>query len=172
LFNSIPYKVLIYILFLVISIQADLSLNSKAAENVDHFVLQQSSNPDGLENSKSTSQLYRLSEIHRHLPLTDGPCYNDLKKMDDEQMYSCNSKLVLDNFTAEQGLKAEFIDFEELSRTGKYQTSLQVSTPITLAFHGESTISYEEAQQNAAYRSLEFFKRILNNRALHFVQVT
>ncbi|KAE9536979.1 hypothetical protein AGLY_006786 [Aphis glycines] len=71
--------------------------------------------------------------------------------MEDEQMYSCNSKLSLDNFTAEQGLKAEFIDFEELSRTGKYQTSLQVFTPFTLAFHGESTISYEEAQQDAAY---------------------
>ncbi|CAH1714627.1 unnamed protein product [Aphis gossypii] len=154
------------------SIQADLSLNSKAAENVDDFVRQQSSNLSGLKNSKSTSQFYRLPEIHRHLPLTDGPCYNDLKQMDDEQMYSCNAKLVLDSFTAEQGLKAEFIDFEELSSTGKYQTSLQVSTPITVAFHGESTISYEEAQQDAAYRSLVFFKCILKNRALNGVQVT
>ncbi|XP_025206411.1 interferon-inducible double-stranded RNA-dependent protein kinase activator A homolog B-like [Melanaphis sacchari] len=136
------------------SIQADLSLNSKAAENVDDFVRQQSSNLSGLKNSKSTSQFYRLPEIHRHLPLTNGPCYNDLKKMDDEQLYSCDSKLILNSFTAEQGLKVSFIDFEELSSTGKYQTSLQVSTPITVAFHGESTISYEEAQQDAAYRSL------------------
>lgn len=166
------YKILIYILYFVISIQADLSLNSKAAENVDDFVRQQSSNLSGLKNSKSTSQFYRLPEIHRHLPLTDGICYNDLKKMDDEQMYSCNAKLVLDSFTAEQGLKAEFIDFEELSSTGKYQTSLQVSTPITVAFHGESTISYEEAQQDAAYRSLVFFKCILKNRALNSMPVT
>ncbi|XP_015368838.1 PREDICTED: interferon-inducible double-stranded RNA-dependent protein kinase activator A homolog isoform X2 [Diuraphis noxia] len=130
------------------SIQADLSLNSGAAENVDDFVRQESSNLSGLKNSKSTSQFYRLPEIHRHLPL------------------------ILDNFTAEQGLKVSFIDFEELSSSGKYQTSLQVSTPITVAFHGESTIGYEKAQQDAAYRSLVFFKCILNNSALNLVTVT
>ncbi|CAI6366754.1 unnamed protein product [Macrosiphum euphorbiae] len=154
------------------SIQADLSLNAGAAENVDDFVRQESSNLSGLKNSKSTSQFYRLPEIHRHLPITEGPCYNDIKKMDDEQLYSCNSKLILDSFTAEQGLIVSFIDFEELSSTGKYQTSLQISTPITVAFFGESTISYEEAQQDAAYRSLVFFNCILNNSALNLVTVT
>lgn len=89
-----------------------------------------------------------------------------------EQMYSCNSKQVLDSFTAEQGLIASFIDFEELSINDKYQTSLQVSTPITVAFHGESSISYEEAQKEAAYRSLVFFKCILSNRALKPLTIT
>lgn len=125
-----------------------------------------------MKNSKSTSQFYRLPEIHRHLPITEGPCYNDLKKMDDEQLYLCDSKLILCSFTAEQGLTVSFIDFEELSSTGKYQTSLQISTPITVAFYGESTISYEEAQQDAAYRSLIFFNCILNNSALNLVPVT
>jgi len=92
--------------------------------------------------------------------------------MNDEQLYSCDSRLILDNFTAEQGLKVSFIDFEELSSTGKYQTSLQVSTPITVAFYGESTVSYEKAQQDAAHRSLVFFKCILNNSALNLVTVT
>lgn len=92
--------------------------------------------------------------------------------MDDEQLYSCHSKLVLENFTVEQGLIVSFIDFEELSSAGKYQTSLQVSTPITVAFHGESSISYEEAQQDAAYRALVFFKCVLNNSALNLVRVT
>lgn len=86
--------------------------------------------------------------------------------MEEEQLYSCDSKQILENFTAEQGLIVSFIDFEELSNNGQYQTSLQVSTPITIAFHGESRISYEEAQQEAAYRSLVFFKCVLNNRAL------
>lgn len=86
--------------------------------------------------------------------------------MNDDQLYSCDKKLVLNNFTTEQGLVASFIDFEELSNSGKYHTSLQVSTPITVAFHGVSSISYEEAQQEAAYRSLVFFKCILCNSAL------
>ncbi|XP_060836252.1 interferon-inducible double-stranded RNA-dependent protein kinase activator A homolog isoform X3 [Rhopalosiphum padi] len=130
------------------SIQADLSVNSKAAENVDDFVRQQSSNLSGLKNSKSTSQFYRLPEIHRHLPLTE------------------------DNFTAEQGLNVSFIDFEELSSTGKYQTSLQVSTPITVAFHGESTISFEEAQQDAAYRSVTKFRTWLPGKNYFLVLVS
>lgn len=86
--------------------------------------------------------------------------------MEDVQLTVSDSKEILDNFTTEQGLVASFIDFEELSSSGKYQTSLQVSTPITVAFHGESCVSYEQAQQEAAYRSLVFFRCILNNSAL------
>lgn len=86
--------------------------------------------------------------------------------MTDEELYSCDSKQVLNSFTAEQVLVASYIDFEELSYSGKFQTSLQVSTPITVAFHGESSISYEEAQQEAAYRAIVFFKCVLNNKAL------
>lgn len=92
--------------------------------------------------------------------------------MKDDQLYLCDSKLVLDNFTTEQGLKVSFIDFEELSISGKYLTSLQVSTPITVAFHGESSISYEEAQHKAAFRSLQFFKSVLNNSALKSLTAT
>lgn len=125
-----------------------------------------------MKNSKSTSQFHRLPEIHRHLPLTEGPCYNSVKEMKEEQLYSCDSKRVLEDFTKEQGLIASFIDFEELSNNGKYQTSLQVSTPITIAFHGESSISYKEAQLDAAYKSLVFFKCVLNNRALKLSTVT
>ncbi|XP_025416287.1 RISC-loading complex subunit tarbp2-like [Sipha flava] len=148
------------------NIQSDLRNTSRTADNVDDFVRHESSNLSGLKNSKSSSQFHRLPEIHRHLPLTEGPYCNELKEMNDEQLYSCNTKQILDNFTVEQGLTASFIDFEELSNKGTYQTSLQVSTPITVAFHGESSISYEEAQLEAAYRSLIFFKCILNNRAL------
>lgn len=156
----------------IISEQADLSKNSRPTEGIDDFVRQESSNLSGLKNSKSTSQFHRLPEIHRHLPLTEGPCYTNIKNMEEEELYSCDSKQILDNFTAEQGLKVSFIDFEELSNNGQYQTSLQVSTPITIAFHGESSISYEEAQQEAAYRSLVFFKCVLNNRALKSSTIT
>jgi len=154
------------IIFFLNSIQADLSLNCRPAENVDDFVRQESCNLSGLKNSKSSSQFHRLPEIHRHLPLTEGPCCNSLKNMTDEQLNSCDSKQVLNNFTAEQVLVASYIDFEELSYSGKFQTSLQVSTPITVAFHGESCVSYEEAQQEAACRALIFFKCVLNNSAL------
>lgn len=85
--------------------------------------------------------------------------------MDDERLNSCDSKQILDSFLAEQGLIVTFIDFDELSNSGKYQCSLQVTTPITLAFHGESIISYEEAHHDAAYKSLVFFKSILHNSA-------
>lgn len=155
----------IYFVF-VNSIQADLSQNFRSAECVDDMVRQESSNLNGLKNSKSTSQFHRLPEIHRHLPLIESPCYNRIKEMNDEQLIACEKKLVLDNFTAEQGLIASFIDFEELSNSGKFQTSLQVNTPITIAFYGASSVSYEEAQQEAAYRSLVFFKCILCNRIL------
>lgn len=160
------------ICFVDISIQSELSQNIPAAENVDDYVRQESSNLSGLKNSKSSSQFHRLPEIHRHLPLSEGPCCNNLKEMNTEQISSCNIKQILDSFTAEQGLIASFIDFEELSTNDKYQTSLQVSTPITVAFHGESSISYEEAQKEAAYRSLIFFKCVLSNRALKPLAVT
>lgn len=91
--------------------------------------------------------------------------------MKDEQLYSCNTGQILDSFITEQGLTASFIDFEELSNKGTYQTSLQVSTPITVAFHGESSISYGEAQIEAAYRALVFFKCILNNKALKSLSI-
>lgn len=153
--------------FFCFSIQTDLSLNCRPAENVDDFVRQESSSLSGLKNSKSSSQFHKLPEIHRHLPLTvKGPCCNSLMEMTEEQLHSCDSKQFLENFTAEQDLVVSFIDFEELSTSGKYQTCLQVSTPITIAFHGESSISYEEAQQDAANRSLIFFKNVLNNMAL------
>jgi len=148
----------------VVSIKANVNQNSGPEESIDDFVRQESSNLSGLKNSKSSSQFHRLPEIHKHLPLIEGgPYYNGIKEMEDEQLYSCDSKQILDNFTTEQGLTVTFIDFDELSNSGKYQCSLQVTTPITLAFHGESSISYEEAQREAAYRSLVFFKRVLNN---------
>lgn len=84
--------------------------------------------------------------------------------MENEQLYSCDSEKVLDSFIAEQGLKLTFIDFEELSHSGTYQTSLHIFTSITLAFCGDST-SYKEAHKIAAIRALEFFKSILSNRA-------
>lgn len=148
------------------SIQGELNQNSRSTEFVDDFVRQESTNLSGLKNSRSTSQFHRLPEIHRHLPLTDGPCCNYIKEMNDDQLCSCDKKIVLKNFADEQGLLASFIDFEELSKSGKYHTSLQVSTPITVAFQGASSNSYEEAQQEAAYRSLIYFKCLLCNSAL------
>lgn len=147
--------------------QAEFSQNSRAAESVDDFVRQESSNLSGLKNSKSSSQFHRLPEIHRHLIVPGGLYSNNLKQMNDEELKSSDSKQLLDSFTVEQGLIASFIDFEELSISGKYQTALQISTPITLVFHGESINNYEEAQQQAAWRSLDFFKCLLNSKALN-----
>jgi len=125
-----------------------------------------------VKNSKSSIQFNRLPEIHRDLSLIEGPYSNQLKEMKDEQLYSCDSKQILNSFITEQNLTITFIDFDELSKSGKYQCFLQVITSITLGFYGESSISYEEAQNDAAYRSLVFFKCILNNSTLKTADVT
>lgn len=119
-----------------------------------------------MKNSKSNI-FQRLPEIHRILPFTEGPIYNYIKGMTDEQILSCDSKKILNDFITEQQLKTSFIDFEEISHAGTYQTSILISTPFTLAFQGESSISYEKAHEDAACRSLEFIKCILKNRALN-----
>ncbi|XP_050436901.1 RISC-loading complex subunit tarbp2-like isoform X2 [Adelges cooleyi] len=146
--------------------QSNVTQNTRAADNVDDFVRLESSSLSGLKNSKSSSQFHKLPEIHKHLPLGDGPCFKEIKEMTDDALCSCNAKKILENFMTEQNLKATFIDFEETSFNGQFQTSLQISTPITVAFHGESRFNYEEAQQDAAYRSLLFFKTILKNFVL------
>lgn len=151
---------------LIIRKQADIIQNPKITDNIDDFVRQESNNLSGMKNSKSTNIFHHLHEIHRILPLTEGPIYNYIKQMTDEQILSCDSKNILDDFTTEQQLKASYIDFEEISHAGTYQTSILIPTPFTLAFPGESTISYEKAQEDAACRALEFFKCILSNRAL------
>lgn len=118
-----------------------------------------------MKTSKNNNS-QRLHDIHKTLPLTEGPIYNYIKEMTDEQILLCDSKTILADFTTEQKLNTSFIDFEEISHAGKYQTSILIPTPFTLAFYGESSINYEKAQEDAARRSIEFFKCILNNRAL------
>lgn len=161
------FRSFIFIICFIIIIrkQADIIQKPKINENIDDFIRQESSSISGIKNSKNNNP-QRLHDIHKTFPLTEGPICNYIKEMTDEQILLCDSKTILDDFTTEQKLSPSFIDFEEISQAGKYQTSILIPTPFTLGFYGESSISYEKAQEDASRRSIEFFKCILSNRGL------
>lgn len=104
-------------------------------------------------NSSNNSQ---VSKFHKNLQSSVGACLNKLQALSLSEPTVEHVKLLAE-IGSEQHFTIVYVEIEELSKTGRYQCMVQLST-LPVAVLPGSGESPEEAKQSAAQSALEYLK--------------
>lgn len=120
--------------------------------------------------SMNSSNSQQISRFHKNLKSLQGEQISKLSQgeeitqlLDDlslNQETKLESISFLNEIGKEQNFEVTFVDIEEISKKGKFQCLVQLSTqPVAVCF-GEGS-SLEEAQESAAVNALEYLKLMI-----------